>query len=50
MTADSIASSIGLATVNAVLSQNAPMQDVEPIEFLGISEDDVVGMVGNIAP
>ncbi len=50
MTADSVASSIGLATVNAVLSQNAPLQGIEPIEFLGINKSDVVGMVGNIAP
>jgi hypothetical protein len=49
-TADSIGSSIGLATVNAVLSKDAPLQEIEPIELLEIDKDDVVGMIGNIAP
>ncbi|MFY9383797.1 MAG: DUF4213 domain-containing proteins, partial [Acetomicrobium sp.] len=50
LTADPILSSLGLATVNALLSRNAPLQEIEPIELLSINEDDVVGMVGNIAP
>lgn len=49
-TADPIASSIGLATVNAVFSEDAPLQEIEPIELLKIDKDDVVGMIGNIAP
>ena len=50
LTADPILSSLGLATVNALLSRDAPLQEIEPIELLGINKDDVVGMVGNIAP
>jgi len=46
---DPLAAALGLATVNAVLGEEArPSPD--PLEVLGVSEDDVVGMVGYIGP
>ncbi|HAF71298.1 MAG: Uncharacterized protein XD60_1805 [Acetothermia bacterium 64_32] len=49
VSSDPMAASLGLATVNAALGGDAgPSPD--PLEALGVSEDDVVGMVGYIGP
>lgn len=50
LSADSRRSALGLATVNAVLSPDLPVANVEPLEALAVSKKDVVGMVGYIAP
>ncbi|MBC7317807.1 DUF364 domain-containing protein [Candidatus Bipolaricaulota bacterium] len=49
VSADPLASALGLATVNAVVGEEA-QPSPDPLEVLGVSEDDVVGMVGYIGP
>jgi len=49
VSSDPLASSLGLATVNAALGEEA-QPSPDPLEALGVSEDEVVGMVGYIGP
>lgn len=43
-------SSIGVATINAVINQNVEGEEGVLLDFLGIEEEDKVGMVGNFKP
>jgi hypothetical protein len=47
---DIVKSSIGLATVNAVLNNNVEGKEGDLLEFLDIRKDDKVGMVGYFEP
>lgn len=49
LSSDPLASSLGLATVNAVLGEEA-LPSPDPVEALGIGEGEVVGVVGYIRP
>ncbi|MBC7098857.1 DUF364 domain-containing protein [Candidatus Bipolaricaulota bacterium] len=49
ISSDPLTASLGLATVNAALGEEM-QPSPDPLEALGISEDDVVGMVGYIGP
>ncbi|MCD6449315.1 MAG: DUF364 domain-containing protein [Thermotogaceae bacterium] len=45
-----IAKSLGLATINTVLSEKDNLQKGDILEYLEIKEGDVVGMIGEIGP
>ena len=45
-----LAKSLGLATINAVLSEKENLQKGDLLEHLEIKEGDIVGMIGEIGP
>ncbi len=47
---DIVKSSIGLATVNAVLNRDVESKEGDLLEFLDLEKDDKVGMVGYFEP
>jgi len=50
LTPHAVDSSVGVATLNAVLNRNVEGDEGDVLDFLDLKKDDKVGMVGNFKP